>query len=161
MTFTDYTSVNLPIFHKHTHTPKGFLLCPWVLRIIAPTPRYTHPVRWTTTRTHAHTADMTERCAAKEDSVVARWRTPILFVQQPAFNHTLLSSLYFSPLFQSSTLFSCCCWQWQWRDFWCHRSSTQPPLLCVSESPLLPTHPCCSLLSRFSFSLSLSINHSR
>ena len=54
----------------------------------------------THTHTHICTADMTERRAAEEDSVVARWRTPILFVQQPVFNHAppLLPSISLSPL---------------------------------------------------------------
>lgn len=99
------------------------LLCP---HCIAPPPRRTHGQMCHNT----HRVDMTERCAAEEDSAVPRWQTPILFVQQPAFNHTLLSSFHLSPLFQSSTLFSSCSWQWRWKDFWGYHSSSHPSSFC-------------------------------
>lgn len=81
----------------------------------------------------------------------------ILFVQQPTFNHPLLSSLYLSPLFLSSTLFSCCSWQRWRRDFWVYHSSPRPPLLSVGESlPLLRAHPGCKRLA----ALSVAVFHS-
>lgn len=112
------------------------------------------------THTYTHTADMTESRAAEEDSVVARWRTPILFVQQPTFNHPLLSSFSFSlsPFFLSSALFSCCSWQWWWKDFWGYHSSSRP-LLSVGESlPLLRAQPGCKKLAALSLAIFPSLH---
>lgn len=83
--------VHLFNFCNISHTKRVFL-CSSVLIFIAPPPRRTHGQMCHNT----HRVDMTERCAAEEDSAVPRWRTPILFVQQPAFNHTLspLSVIY-------------------------------------------------------------------